>query len=123
MFVPLDLLLSVCVKTGYFRSHVEQTLLTVFSRHDLADGRRGFFHPDNFTFGQPVYLSRIYQAAMAVDGVDSVEVMRFRRWGKRPNQERENGLLTTAALEVARLDNDPSQQENGKLEFEMIGGL
>ncbi len=123
VFVPLDLLLSVCVKTGYFRSHVEQTLLTVFSRHDLADGRRGFFHPDNFTFGQPVYLSRIYQAAMAVDGVDSVEVMRFRRWGKKPNQERENGLLTTAALEVARLDNDPSQQENGKIEFEMIGGL
>ena len=40
---------------------------------DLPDGRRGLFHPDNFTFGQPVYLSRLYAAAHAVDGVDSVE--------------------------------------------------
>lgn len=123
VFVPLDVLLVVCVKPGYFRGHVKQTLLTIFSRHDLPDGRRGFFHPDNFTFGQPVYLSRIYEAAMAVDGVESVDVTRFRRWGKKPNQERENGVLTTAPLEVVRLDNDPSQPENGKIEFEMRGGL
>ena len=38
-------------------------LLDVFSARDLPDGRRGVFHPDNFTFGQPVYLSRLYAAA------------------------------------------------------------
>ena len=37
---------------------------------------RGFFHPDNFTFGQPVYLSAIVAAAMGVAGVEWVEVDR-----------------------------------------------
>ena len=32
--------------------------------------RSGVFHPDNFTFGQPVYLSRVIAAAQAVEGVD-----------------------------------------------------
>ncbi len=123
VFVSLDLLLVVCVETGYFRSVVKQTLLQVFSRHDLPDGRRGFFHPDRFTFGQPVYLSQVYQAAMDVAGVASVEVKRFQRWGKTPAGEIAAGLLQPAPLEVVRLDNDPSEPENGKIEFDMLGGL
>ena len=87
IFVPLELALLVCVKPDHFRSDVKQALLRTFSNQTLPDGRRGFFHPDNFTFGQPLYLSRIYEAALAVDGVDSVEVQKFQRWGKTPQQE------------------------------------
>ena len=121
--VPLDILLLVCVEPGYFRSDVKQSLLKVFSRFDLAGGGRGFFHPDNFTFGQPVYLSRIYQTALRVAGVASVEAKVFQRWGKLPNKEIENGVLTTAALEIIQLDNVPSFPENGRIDFEMHGGL
>ena len=123
MPVPLDILLNVCVKDGYFRSDVKQTLLNVFSRYDLPGGGRGFFHPDNFTFGQPVYLSRIYQTAMQVAGVASVEAIRFQRWGKLPNKELENGRLVLASLEIIQLDNDPNFPENGRIDFEMHGGL
>lgn len=123
VFVPLDIVLLVCVKAGYFQSDVKEALLEVFSRHELADGRRGFFHPDEFTFGQPVYLSRIYQMAMAVAGVASVEVKRFQRWGKLPNQEIENGVLTPAPLEIVQLDNDANFPERGRIEFTMGGGL
>ena len=63
-FVSLDIVFTVCVKPGYLRSQVKQELLRLFSTRDLPDGRRGFFHPDNFTFGQPLYLAQIYQAAM-----------------------------------------------------------
>jgi len=122
-FVPLDILMMVCVKPGYFRSCVKESLLRVFSRHDLDGGRRGFFHPDNFTFGQPVYLSQIYQRAMEVAGVASVEVKRFQRWGKKPDNEKEEGFLEPEVLEVIRLDNDPNFPENGKIDFEMYGGL
>jgi len=122
-FVPLDILMMVCVKSGYFKSHVKESLLRVFSRHDLPDGRRGFFHPDNFTFGQPVYLSQIYQRALEVAGVASVEVKRFQRWGKKANKEKEQGFLEPDSLEVIRLDNDPNFPENGKIDFEMYGGL
>lgn len=123
VLVPLDIIMNVCVKPGYFRSNVKETLLTVFSRYDLPDGRRGFFHPDNFTFGQPVYLSALYQRAMEVAGVASVEVKKFQRWGKIAKKEKEDGFLKPAELEIIRLDNDPNFPENGKLEFLVYGGL
>ncbi|HEY0737924.1 MAG TPA: putative baseplate assembly protein [Herpetosiphonaceae bacterium] len=123
VFVPLDLLLSICVKPGYFRSNVKEALLIALSSAQFANGSRGFFHPDNFTFGQPVYLSQLYEAAMRVTGVASVDVLRFQRWGKAANQEIESGVLTLGPIEVARLDNDPNFPENGKLEIQSRGGL
>ena len=51
----------------------------VLSSDVLPDGRLGLFHPDNFTFGQPVYLSRIVAAAQAVEGVEAVRPERFQR--------------------------------------------
>jgi len=123
VFVPLDIVLMICVKQGYFSSDVKKSLLEVFSRHDLSNGQRGFFHPDNFTFGQPVFLSQVYKRAMEVAGVASVEVKRFQRWGKTPSKEKDNGFLKPAALEVVRLDNDPNFPENGRIGFEMSGSL
>jgi hypothetical protein len=123
VYVPLDITINVCVKPGYFRSNVKQSLLEIFSNHELVSGIRGFFHPDNFTFSQPVYLSHIYEVAMEVAGVTSVEVMRFQRWGKLPADEIETGILTPGTLEIIRLDNDPNFPENGKISFNMEGGL
>jgi hypothetical protein len=122
LFVPLDLKLVVCVRPGYYKSEVKKALLEAFSNRDLAVGR-GFFHPDNVTFGTPVYLSQIYAVAMQVPGVQSVEVERFQRLGKAPNRELEDGVLRTGRLEVVRLDNDPNFPENGRLELVMRGGL
>ena len=83
----------------HFRSDVERELFDVLSNRELPDGRRGLFHPDNFTFGQPVYLSAIYAAAHQVAGVESVEVRTFQRLGvpdnaalgKRPARHRPAG--------------------------------
>lgn len=123
LFVPLDILLRVCVKPRYFRSDVKRTLLDVFGRFTLPTGLAGFFNPDNFTFGQPVYLSKIYQAAMNVDGVASVEALTFQRWGKVANRELEDGRIVPSSLEIIQLDNDPNFPENGRIEFDMRGGL
>jgi len=129
-FIPLDIEFSVCVKPGYYRSQVKQDLLDLFSNHDLPDGRRGFFHPDNFTFGQPVYLSQMIALAINVSGVQWVDAEdaigkpnRFRRWGMPGQGEFDAGLITFERLEIARLDNDPSLPENGKLDFFVEGGL
>ena len=122
-FVPIDLVFNVCVKPGYFRSKTKEDLLMHFSRHDLPDGTRGFFHPDNFTFGQPVYLSAIYQRALQNVGIASIEVRKFQRWAKNANHETETGRMELVDLEIIRLDNDPNFPENGKIEFMMYGGL
>jgi hypothetical protein len=123
LFVPLSIVLNVCVKEGYFRSNVKESLLQVFGNYDLGDGRKGFFHPDNFTFGQPVYLSAIYKTAMEIQGVASVEIKEFKRWAKNARTEIQDGFLKPAELEIVRLDNDSSLPENGKINFIMLGGL
>lgn len=135
VFVPLDFCFTVCVKPGYFRSDIKQTLLDVFSSQDLPDGRRGFFHPDNFTFGQKVYLSKILGTGMQVPGVRWISTAviddkskkptgnRFQRWGQLTRGEIDNGWIDIGRLEIARLDNDLNAPENGKLDFIMEGGL
>jgi predicted phage baseplate assembly protein len=121
-YVPLEIEMLVCVLPEYFRSDVKATLLTVFGNQTLPDGRRGVFHPDNFTFGQPVYLSRLYEAAQAVEGVDWVDILRFRRQGVPDDAALAAGELTLHRLEIARLDNDPNFPENGVLRLVMEGG-
>ncbi len=123
VFVALDVGLTLCVKPGYFQAHVKEELAREFGRFRLADGRQGFFHPDNFTFGRPVYLSALVERAMDIAGVASVEAHRFHRLGKTPAREKKDGLLQPSQLEVIRLDNDPSFPENGKIEFRVYGGL
>lgn len=123
VFVPLHVLINVCVKAGYFKSDVKKALLQVFSNTVLADGSLGFFHPDNYTFGQPVYLSAVYAAAMKVTGVASIEITQFKRWSKAAANELKDGLLQPAELEIIRLDNNPSLPENGRLDFTMLSGL
>ena len=72
-FVPLDLALDVCAHRDVFAPDVKRRLLDVFSARVRADGNLGFFHPDNFSFGAPVYLSAIVARAMQVPGVASVD--------------------------------------------------
>ncbi|MDY7091988.1 MAG: putative baseplate assembly protein [Acidobacteriota bacterium] len=121
-FVPLDVELGICLRDGYLRTDVGRELRRVFSNRLLPDGRRGFFHPDAWTFQQPVYLSPIVAAASAVEGVASVTVRRFRRWGRPPEGEIGEGVLDIGRLEIAQLDNDPNFPENGRLVFRLGGG-
>jgi hypothetical protein len=121
-YVPVDLALEVCVRPGYFRADVKRALLEALGNRDFLGGR-GFFHPDNLTFAAPLYLSQIYQRAAAVDGVESVSVSRFQRFGLLPDGERDAGVLRLGVTEIARLDNDPSFPENGRLDLAMRGGL
>jgi hypothetical protein len=119
IFVPLDIELHVCARPGYFAADVEQRLLDVFSAARLAGGASGFFHPDRFTFGQPVYLSAAIAAAMAVTGVEYVTPVRFQRLGRAAAGEIASGRIPMARLEIARLDNDPNAPEHGRLRVDV----
>jgi hypothetical protein len=122
-FVALDVELHVCTKPGYFAADVEQRLLDVFSAQHLPDGTTGFFHPDRYTFGQPVYLSALVAAAMAVPGVAYVTPVRFQRLGRSQAGEIAAGRIPMARLEIARLDNDPNAPENGRIRFDVDTGV
>jgi len=121
-FVWLEIELRVCVLSEYYRGDVRRGLLEVFSSGTHPDGRRGFFHPDAFTFNQPVYLSRIVAAAQEVPGVRFVEALVFQRLGDERSSALDSGELAIGRLEIARLDNDPSFPERGVLRLTMEGG-
>ena len=129
-YVALDLALSICVLPGYLRAHVESALLNVFSNRVLSNGSKGFFHPDNLSFGDGIFASTIIAAAQAVAGVQNVTLTRLERWeliDAAANQTEAaqvppNSVLTLGPLEIARLDNDPNFPENGRLSLDMRGG-
>jgi len=121
-FVALEIAMHVCVAADHFRSDVERELLDVFGNRDLPDGRRGLFHPDNLTFGQPVYLSAIYAAAHQVAGVELVDVHTFQRLGVPDDAALQSGRIEIGHLEIARLDNDRNFAERGQLTISLGGG-
>ncbi len=121
-FVSLKIEMLVCVAPDYFRSDVQEAILEKFNNRTLPDGTRGVFHPDNFTFGQTVHLSRLIAAAQDVAGVTSVEVTVFQRQGTTDPVPLAQGSLTLSRLEIARLDNDRNFPERGVFRLKMGGG-
>jgi hypothetical protein len=127
VFVSLDLHLVICVKPGFFRADVRRSLLDVFTAGERRDGGGpGFFHPDHFTFAQPVHLSQVVAAAMAVPGVEWVDTrdprVRFQRFGRAAAGELASQVIAMGTTEIARLESSPSLPEHGRLGFDLDGG-
>jgi len=122
-YVSLDIEMVVCVLPHHHRGQVKADLLEIFSNRMLPDGKLGFFHPDNLTFGTGIRLSNLLAVAQAVPGVENVVVTKLKRLFERPEHEIENGILPIGSMEVARLDNNLNFPENGRLSLLMRGGL
>ena len=123
VMVSLEIEIIVCVLPDHFRSDVRAALFDMLGRGVRSDGRRGAFHPDAFSFGQPVYLSPVYAAARAVAGVETLEVTRFRRQGiADAGRALRAGVIRLGRLEIARLDNDRNHPEHGVLRLTLHGG-
>ena len=121
-YVPIELALRVCVLPHYHRGEVKRSILQALGRGISPTGTGGFFHPDNLTFGGEVALSAIVAAVQALPGVESVEAIKFERLGDGDHGERDRGVLALGPLEIARLDGDPAQPENGRLMLDLQGG-
>jgi hypothetical protein len=94
----------------------------MFSNTTLPDGQRGFFHPDNLTFGQNVYQSQVVTRAAQVPGVMRVDLTRFARWGEPSSGVGIADEIEVRPFEVARLDNDPGVPWNGIIRINVVGG-
>lgn len=110
--VPLEIVLTVCVEPSFVAGHVRQALLERLG---------GFFHPDNLTFADSIFVSRLVAEARAVAGVENVVVTRLQRFGGPDEDALASGALTLGPFEIARLDNDPSAPEHGTLTVVMGG--
>lgn len=121
-YVSLEIEIDICVLPGYSRSDVQLAILQQLSSKDLSNGETGFFHPDNFSFGQPVYLSKLYAVVQKQAGVSMVTIKKFQRLGINSSEAFTTGRLNMGRTEIARLDNDPSAFEKGILTLNLSGG-
>ncbi len=114
--------LRVCLQPHVVRENAALSLNQLFSDCVLPDGRRAFFHPDEVSFGEGVFVSCIVAAASGVPGVVHVEVTALCRRGAGQGDALETGVLSLAPLEIARFDNNPSRPEFGILQLKLEGG-
>ncbi len=121
-FVSLEIDARVSVTPNSFRSDVEAALLRVFGNGFLPNGQPAVFNPDNFTFGEPVYLSPLYAAAQALDGVRAISIVTFQRQGQNSTEALVKGKLELGRFEIARLDNNPDFPERGVFRLSLEGG-
>ncbi len=120
LYVPIDLVIEICLARGFLAGDVRLRLLQALSNADLAGGQKGFFHPDNFSLGDNLYVSKLYAAIMAVPGVESAQITRLiRSHSARPISETSTnlrqGYLQIGTNEIIRLDNDRNFPQNGTL--------
>jgi predicted phage baseplate assembly protein len=121
-YVSLEIKLSVCVDPNYFQSDVERSLRTVLGSGALPDGQPAFFAPGRFVLGQTVYLSPIYRAAGSVAGVLTVTAEEFQPQGTSTKAYLHRGAIPIGPAQVARMDNDPSLPDHGRLTLVLQGG-
>jgi predicted phage baseplate assembly protein len=125
-YVPIELALEICVAAGFRPGDMQQAIFRALSSGEVPREGKGLFHPDRFTFGDRLYVSRIHAAVAAVSGVESVHITRLARF-KASQPERDTaanlarGYLEVGADEIVRLDNDRNFPQNGTLAVRVRG--
>ena len=121
-YVPLEIHVVVCAGEAYWRQDVRFVLEQEFSDGWTSDGRRGFFHPDEWTFGQSLHRSAIEGRIHRVAGVKHVVRITMKRFSARLPASPGAEVLEMGFDEVVLLANDPSHLERGLIRFAVQGG-
>jgi predicted phage baseplate assembly protein len=126
IYVPVELELEFCTLPGFFPDDIAQALQTALSNRVLPGGGTGFFHPDNFTFGDNLYISRLFETVMSMPGVEAARIVTLARMhSARAEAETaanlRQGFLAVGPSQIVRLDNDRNFPENGSLLLRPLG--
>lgn len=121
-YVPLDVRVTVCAEPGYWREDLRFVLEQEFSDGWTADGRPGFFHPDQWTFGQALHRSAIEGRIQRVAGIRHVVSIAMKRFNAPTPGAPGTAVLEMGFDEVVLLSNDPDHLERGLIRFEVQGG-
>jgi hypothetical protein len=120
IYVPLQIFVSLCVDAAYWPEDLRFVLEQELSDGYTPDGRKGFFHPDNWTFGQSLRASELSGRILSVQGVDHVVSISMRRWDAATPGT--SDVITVRANEIIRVQNDPDHMEEGSIALDLQGG-
>jgi hypothetical protein len=121
-YVSIDLIVEVCVQTGWLDSDVEESVLTVLGSSTRPSDAAGFFFADRFTFGTPLYRSRLEAAIQGAPGVLGVHAITYRQRGVFAGFVDLPEVVTPAPSQILRVENDPSWPERGTIQVIAEGG-
>lgn len=121
-YVAIDLRIVVCVLPEWLPGDVERGVLARLGSAQRPDGSTGFFFADRFTFGSPLYRSRLEAAIQSVPGVKGVLSITYRRRGSLVTFADLPEVLPLGNAEILRVDNDPSWPERGTIRVLPEGG-
>jgi hypothetical protein len=89
-YVPIEIGITVCLQKHLDSQIVRKRILSSLTNKDnIVDGTKGLFHPDNFTFGDSVYASKIYEILKKTPEVKYGIITTFR---KRQGDETMNSI-------------------------------
>jgi hypothetical protein len=132
-FVPLEIKVVLCAEPDVWAEDIRFVLEEEFSAGWTPDGRRGFFHPDLWTFGQPLYASQIVGRALQVKGVEHAVGQKIADGGSEKTisvfiKRRNSPVVASDSLtqlnynEIIQVMNDPDHLEQGTIVFDVKGG-
>ncbi len=119
-FVPLTITISLCVRSDVWPEDIRFLLLEEFSDAYTSNGDLGFFHPDRWTFGQPLQKSQIIGRVHRIEGVHHVISVSMRRFDEQSVGTAD--VLQFGPNEILQVRNDPDHMEQGSITFEPLGG-
>jgi hypothetical protein len=133
VFVPLEINVVLCAEPDVWPEDIRFVLEREFSAGWTPDGRKGFFHADEWTFGQPLYASQIIGRAIQVKGVEHAVGQKVTAGGVEKNIsvsiKRWNApFAATDSLtqlnynEIIQVMSDPDHMEHGFIRFDVKGG-
>jgi hypothetical protein len=121
-YISIDLRVEVCVQDGWLDGDVEAGVIQALSGSKCPNGATGFFFADRFTFGTPLYRSRLEAAIQNAAGVLGVHSIKYRQRGVFAGFENLPEAVTPAPTQILRVENDPSWPERGTIRVIAEGG-
>jgi len=121
-YVPLEIHVALCADDAYWPEDLRFVLEQEFSDGWTSDGRRGFFNPDEWTFGQSLHRSAIEGRVHRVVGVKHVVRITMKRFSAPQPASPGAEVLDMGFNEVVLLANDPNHLERGLIRFVVQGG-
>ena len=121
-YVSIDLRIEVCVLSGWLNGDVEASVLNVLGSSTRPNDATGYFFADRFTFGTPLYRSRLEAAIQNAPGTAGVRAITYRKRGTFAGFVDLPEAVTPTPTQILRVDNDPSWPERGTIRVIAEGG-
>lgn len=116
VYLDLDLILALCVEpTAYAGQVLERVVQRLTVQQGGLYDSLPFFHPDNWTFGAPLYRAALEAAVQAVPGVRAVTAIEIQARGVTPMRPFTESIFAVGDRQIIRLQNDPRFPGRGSL--------